>query len=67
MKLLQIGISSKELGKIPEAQDKVIFGDVNRSKTHKVKAVFLIGVNDGSFPSINTSEGYFNDKDRSSI
>ena len=59
-----MGISFKELGKIPESQDKVIFGDVNRSKTHKVKAVFIVGVNDGSFPSINTSEGYFNDKDR---
>ncbi len=65
--LLKIGISSKELGQIPETQDKVTVGDVNRSRTHKVKAVFIIGVNDGVFPSVMTSEGFFNDKDRENL
>ena len=66
-KILRIGLSEKELGQIPQTQDKVIVGDVNRSKTHKVKAVFIIGVNDGVFPSIHSSEGFFNDKDRKSL
>lgn len=65
--LLKIGISSKELGQIPETQDKVTVGDVNRSRTHKVRAVFIIGVNDGVFPSVMTSEGFFNDKDRENL
>ncbi len=63
-KLLKTGLATKELNQIPEGQDKVIVGDVNRSKSHKVRAVFIIGVNDGVFPSNMTSEGFFNDKDR---
>ncbi len=65
--LLKIGISSKELGQIPETQDKVNVGDVNRSRTHKVRAVFIIGVNDGVFPSVMSAEGFFSDKDRENL
>lgn len=66
-KLLKTGISTKEIGQIPQTQDKVTVGDVNRSKTHKVKAIFIIGVNDGVFPSVPGSEGFFNDKDRETL
>ena len=66
-KLLKTGISTKEIGQIPQTQDKVTVGDVNRSKTHKVKAIFIIGVNDGVFPSVPSSEGFFNDKDRENL
>ena len=65
--ILKMGLSAKELGQIPQTQDKVIVGDINRSKTHKVKAVFMIGVNDGIFPSIHRAEGFFNDKDREKL
>lgn len=63
-KLVKAGLSGKELGQIPATQDKVIVGDVNRSKTNKVKAMFVIGVNDGIFPSNNNTEGFFDDRDR---
>ena len=66
-KLLKTGIATKEIGQIPQTQDKVTVGDVNRSKTHKVKAIFIIGVNDGVFPSVPSSEGFFNDKDRETL
>ena len=62
--LLKIGLGNTGLGKIPGTQDQVIVGDVDRSRNHKVKAVFIIGLNDGKFPSINKNEGFFNDKDR---
>lgn len=62
--LLKIGLGSTGLGKIPGTQDQVIVGDVDRSRSHKVKAVFIIGLNDGMFPSVNKKEGFFNDKDR---
>ena len=67
LKLLNVGITCKELGQIPQTIDKVILGDVNRSKTHKVKAVFIIGVNDGVFPSQISSEGFLNDADRDNL
>ena len=64
MQILKIGLGNSGLGKIPASCDQVIVGDVDRSRSHKVKAIFIIGLNDGMFPSINRNEGYFNDIDR---
>lgn len=62
--ILKTGLKNSELGKIPGTQDQVIVGDTDRSRSHKVDVIFIIGLNDGSFPSINKSEGFFGDKDR---
>lgn len=62
--ILKIGLKNSELGKIPGTQDQVIIGDVDRSRSHKVNTVFIIGLNDGCFPNINKTEGFFGDKDR---
>ena len=62
--LLQVGLNSSELGKIPANQDGVVFGDISRSRGSNVKVEILIGVNDGKLPSSNKVEGYFNDDDR---
>lgn len=60
----KVGLRNSSLGKIPATQDQVIVGDVERSRSHKVKVIFVIGVNDGIFPSNNKDEGFLNDKDR---
>lgn len=65
--ILKTGLGNSSLGKIPTTQDQVIVGDVDRSRSHKTKAVFIIGLNDGVFPSNNKDEGYFNDKDREEL
>lgn len=62
--ILKVGLGNSGLGKIPGTQDELIVGDVDRSRNHKVKTVFIIGVNDGMFPNVNKNEGFFNDKDR---
>ena len=62
--ILLIGFKNSELGSIPMTQDQVIMGDIDRSKSHKVKIIFIIGLNDGYFPAVNRNEGFFNDKDR---
>lgn len=62
--ILRTGLKNSELGNIPGTQDQVIFGDVDRSRSHKVDVVFIIGMNDGIYPSINKVEGFLNDKDR---
>lgn len=62
--ILQVGLNSSELGKIPAMQDGVVFGDISRSRGSDIKIEFLIGVNDGKIPSNNKVEGYFNDEDR---
>ena len=65
--ILKIGLRNKELGKIPQAIDQVILGDIDRTRSHKVKAVFIIGINDGMFPEAQKDEGFLNDKDREEL
>ena len=64
MQILKTGLGNSNLGKIPGTQDQVILGDIDRSRSHKIRTVFIIGLNDGMFPSVNKNEGYFNDNDR---
>ena len=66
-KILKVGLKNSELGKIPGTQDQVTFGDIDRSRSHKVKTVFIIGLNDGSFPSVNKDEGFLDDEDREKL
>lgn len=65
--ILKVGLGNSGLGKIPGTQDQITVGDVDRSRSHKVKAVFIIGLNDGVFPSVNKNEGFFNDNDREKL
>lgn len=62
--ILQVGLSSCELGKIPATQDQVVLGDTERTRSNNLKVVFIIGINDGTFPKVNKVEGYLNDNDR---
>ena len=66
-KILKVGLKNSELGKIPGTQDQVTFGDIDRSRSHKVKTVFIIGLNDGSFPSVNKDEGFLDDQEREKL
>ncbi len=63
-KLLKIGLGTSGLGTIPASVDQVMIADVERSRTHKVKTAFIIGANDGIYPSIHKEEGFLNDSDR---
>lgn len=63
-KILKMGFEISHLGAIPGTADQVIIGDTDRSRAHKVKAVFIIGLNDGSFPGNHKNEGFLDDQDR---
>lgn len=62
--ILKIGLTQKKLGKIPGFTDQVVIGDVDRSRNNNIKTVFIIGFNEGAFPSVNSDEGFLNDNDR---
>lgn len=64
---LKISFSENGLGKIPAGFDEVTVGDVDRSRSHTVKVIFIIGLNDGSFPSVNNVEGFLSDSDREKL
>lgn len=67
VQVIRTGFNYSDLGTIPMTQDEVIIGDVNRSRNHKVRALFIIGANDGNFPTFNKTEGFLNDDDRENV
>ena len=67
IRILKIGLKNSELGKIPATQDQVIVGDTDRSRSRKTKVVFIIGLNDGVFSSINKNQGFLDDEDRENL
>ena len=63
-KILNSGFSNEEIGVIPVALDQVNIGDVARIKGREVKVLYIVGINDGIFPSAKKEEGILSDRDR---
>lgn len=57
--LIKIGLQNKGVGAIPATQDQVILGDVDRSRSHNVKIVFIIGMNDRNISKHKQRRGIF--------
>lgn len=64
-RILKIALADYKIGTIPAALDQVLVGSVERSKSHEIKAMFILGVNDSVFPSAVPIEGILSDQDRS--
>ncbi|MBO6241347.1 MAG: PD-(D/E)XK nuclease family protein [Butyrivibrio sp.] len=62
--ILNAGFSEIEVGTIPQDVDRIIVGDIERTRLREVKVLFLIGVNDGYIPSGAGSGGLLSDIDR---
>ena len=63
-KILDSGFNNEEIGVIPVALDQINVGDVARIKGRDVKVLYVVGLNDGVFPSSNREEGIISDRDR---
>ncbi|MCD8148964.1 MAG: helicase-exonuclease AddAB subunit AddB, partial [Clostridiales bacterium] len=48
--VLETGFSSAKVGSIPQGNDCVILGDIERTRLDGVKVLFFLGVNDGLIP-----------------
>jgi len=64
VKVLSMGFSKHQMGIIPPALDGVTISSVERIKSHDIKALYIVGVNDGVFPRASKEEGIFTDEDR---
>ena len=52
-----LALSGTQIGAIPQMLDEVVFGAADRIKPQKPKVVFVLGMNQGVFPSQVTSSG----------
>lgn len=65
--ILKTGLAQYEIGLVPALQDGVLSGDITRIKGYDVKAMFIIGAVDASFPTPIKPNGFLSDSDRTSI
>ncbi|MGV8147126.1 MAG: helicase-exonuclease AddAB subunit AddB [Alkaliphilus sp.] len=62
--ILKAGFIASEIGVIPATIDQVLVGSIERSRSHDLKALFVVGVNDGILPSINDNSGILEEHER---
>ena len=67
VKILSLGFKDYKMGLIPPSLDQVLVSDVERVRTHEIKLLYIIGVNDGIFPAVSKDEGILSDSDRGSL
>lgn len=63
-RILEAGFASYQLGIIPTTVDQVLVGSVKHLKSRGVKALLVLGVNDGLLPSIPSSDGILLEEER---
>ncbi|MBQ4347097.1 MAG: exodeoxyribonuclease V subunit gamma, partial [Firmicutes bacterium] len=59
--ILSAGLSRCDIGAIPAMADMVSIGDIERSRMPKIKALFVLGVNEGVLPGPKLPTGVFTD------
>ncbi len=62
--ILDAGISEIEVGTIPQNVDRVLVGDMERTRLKEIKVLFFLGVNDGNIPKSGAKGGIISDIDR---
>lgn len=62
--ILKIGFSEYKIGFVPASVDQVLVGSIERSISHEVRALYILGTNDGVFPSRGADEGIITDDER---
>jgi len=48
--ILEAGLKSADMGLIPPSLDQVVMGDIGRSRYPEIKALWVLGANDGLLP-----------------
>lgn len=65
--ILKIGFNQYKIGLIPPTLDQVLVGDIKRVRSHDISVTYIIGTNDGVFPSSIKEDGIFTDRERDSL
>ena len=63
--VLESGLSEFTLGLVPATLDQVLVSSIERSRHPPVRAVFVLGFNDGQFPARHGEDSILGDEERS--
>ena len=62
--ILDAGFGEITVGTIPQNVDRIVVGDMERTRLNQVKVLFFLGVNDGNIPRNASKGGIISDMDR---
>lgn len=62
--ILDSGFAEITVGTIPQNVDRVVIGDIERTRLKQVRVLFFLGINDGNIPKGTGGGGIISDIDR---
>lgn len=62
--ILDAGFAEIKVGLIPAVVDRVVVGDITRTRLAHIKTLFFIGVNDGIVPAVSGRGGILTESER---
>lgn len=65
--IFDLVVSTESLGKLPDGFDEVTVCGAERVATVSAKAVFLLGANEGVFPSVSSDKGIFPEREKEKL
>ena len=64
LELLEAGFEEIRLGTLPQETDRLLVGDIERTRVSQCRILFFTGVNDGNIPRGTSRGGILSDLDR---
>ena len=61
LRLLEEGMRGADIGVVPGTADQGVVGDVVRTRSRRVRALFVVGANDGLLPRPQQNDGLLDD------
>ncbi len=64
LELVEAGFAEIRLGTLPQQVDRILAGDMERTRLSQIRVLFFLGVNDGIIPGNSSKGGLLSDFDR---
>ncbi len=65
--LFRLAVNAAEVAQVPQTLDQVLLGQADRIRPGEIRAVFVVGVNEGVFPPAVVTGGLFTDAERQAM
>ena len=65
--ILAAGFAGHKMALIPPSLDQVLVGSIERARSHDIKALYILGANEGVLPGNQGGDSLLSDSDRDSL
>ena len=65
--ILESGLEQCEMGLVPPLLDQIVVGDLERSRLREIRALFIVGLNEGKIPKISVEPNILSDTDKEKL